>query len=349
MKYLRLLLIPLLLLTVVTASAQKHKKKKKKKKIPKNIELIQSKFSLMPIYVNEYSYLNIKSREYDNAGEMKYKPNVVGSVGGKITIKNFTLAYVHALPQPESFGKTKATNLVFNLQRRTFGLQFFWIRYHGLYLDTLDRYGIFDDMYKKGIDDAFVIRPDLKLNNIGFTTNFIVNQSFSLNAAFEQTERQKQSAGSFMFLMGANYNSIENNIGESLIIPSQQPFFPRTSDLYSLKSISFKIAPGIGYAFIIKKYFSIATTLQGGPNFQFKWFKIDTSDRTHFSPWLSLYYGGKIALGYNAKRFMFNLVYSRSQDIIGFRKYFRDNDYDCKTNFNYYREFFKVSVGFRII
>lgn len=303
----------------------------------------------MPIYVNEYSYLNIKSRKYDDAQEMKYKPNIVGSVGGKITIKNFTLAYVHALPQPEEFGTTKATNLIFNLQRRTFGLQFFWIRYKGLYLDTLDRYGIFDDMYKKGVDNAFVIRPDIKLNNIGFSTNFIVNQSFSLNAAFEQTERQKKSAGSFMFLMGANYNSIENNIGESLVLPSQQRYFPRTTDLYSLKSISFKVAPGIGYAFIIKKYFSLATTLQGGPNFQFKWFRIDTSNRTHFSPWLSLYYGGRIAFGYNGKSFMFNLVYSRSQDIIGFRKYFFNEIYDCKTNFKYYREFFKLSLGFRIL
>lgn len=347
MKIFRYILIFLTLFLVLSASAQK-KKHKKKKRIPKNIELITSKFSLMPIYVNEYSYLHIKSREYDNAGNMKYKPNIIGSVGAKLTIKNFTLAYVHALPQPEEFGKTKATNLIFNLQRRTLGLQFFWIRYKGLYLDTLDRYGIFDDMKKQGIDSAFVIRPDMKLNNIGFQTNFIANKNFSLNAAFEQTERQKKRAGSFMFLLGANYNSVSNNFGESLIIPSQQDFYPRTSNLYSLKSFSFKVAPGVGYSFVIKKYFNISATLHAGPNFQFKWFKLTNYDRTKFSPWLSFYYGAKAAIGYNGENFMFNIVYSRSQDIIGFNKSFKDNDYDCKTNFNYYREFFKLSVGFRV-
>jgi len=348
MKVFRVTLVIFLIIIVTIASAQQSKKKKKAKKVPPNIELITSKFSFMPIYVNEYSYLQIKSRKYFNTVDMKYKPNIIGSVGGKLTIKNFTLVYVHALLQPKEFGKTKATNLIFNLQRRLLGLQFFWIQYNGLYLDTLDRYGIFDDMRKQGIDSAFVLRPDMKLNNIGFQTNLIANKDFSLNAAFEQTERQKKRAGSFMFLMGANYNSIGNNKGESLIIPSQELFFPRTYNLYSLKSISFKFAPGYGYSFVIKKYFNISATLHTGPNFQFKWFKLNNYDRTKFSPWLSFYYGAKAAIGYNGENFMFNIVYSRSQDIIGFNKSFKDNNYDCKTNFNYYREFLKLSVGFRI-
>ncbi|NPA44772.1 MAG: DUF4421 domain-containing protein [Chlorobi bacterium] len=345
MKYSKFLLITLLsLLIVSTVSAQK-----KKKKIPKNIELIDSKFTFTPIYVNEYSYLKIKSRAYDEAMEMKYKPNTAGYIGGKIQIKNFTAVYIHSLPQPEEFGNTKTINLVFNLQRRNFGLQFFWLRYSGLYIDTLDRYGVFDDLYQKEFDDAFIIRPDIKLNNIGFQTNFIANKNFSLNAAFNQTERQKQTAGSFMLLMGANYTSISNNEDESLILESQQQYFPRISDLYSLKSISFKVAPGIGYSFIIKKYFNLSATIQAGPNFQSKWYRINTSDRAHFSPWLSFYYEGKVAIGYNGKYFMTNLVYSISQDVIGFRKDISDSEYDCRTNFNFYREFLKLSVGFRIL
>ena len=345
--YKNLFVVLLILLTVLNVSAQRKQKKKKEKKIPKNIEVIESKFSLAPIYVNEYSYLLIKSRGSDDAGSMKYKPNIIGSVGGRLTIKNFTISYVHALSQPKEFGETKATNLVFNFQKRIFGMQFYWTHYDGLYLDTLDRYGIFDDMYKEGIDSAYIIRPDIKFNNIGFQTHFVFTKSYSINAAFAQTERQKKTAGSFMMLVGANYMGVKNEQGNSLILDSYQDYYPRTKDMYNLGTVSIKVAPGIGYSFIIKKYFSLSLMTLGGMNFQFKWYKLDGYSRARFGPWISLYYIGKIALGYNGKIFFANLVYSNSQDIIGFKSSY--DPYNCTTNFKFYREFFKVTAGFRIL
>jgi hypothetical protein len=228
MNYKYSLVILLSFLVIFGASAQKkNKKKKKKKEVPENIEIIESKFSFAPIYVNEYSYLSIKNRKIDDAGEMKYKPNIIGSVGGKMTIKNFTISYVRALPQPEEFGKTEARNFVFNFQKRIFGIQLYWTQYKGVYLDTLDRYGIFDDMYKKGIDKAYILRPDINIDNIGFQMYFTTTKSFSINAAFEQTERQKKTAGSFLMLVGANYTRVRNEKGKSLILSSQQEYFPR--------------------------------------------------------------------------------------------------------------------------
>jgi len=324
-----------------------QKKKKKKKKVPENIEVIESKFSFSPIYVNEYSYLSIKNRKIDGAGEMKYKPNIVGSVGAKMSIKNFTISYVRALPQPEEYGKTDARNFVFNFQKRLFGVQLYWTQYKGVYLDTLDRYGIFDDMYKSGVDDAYVLRPDIKIDNIGFQMYFTTTKSFSINAAFEQTERQKKTAGSFLMLVGANYMGVHNDKGNSLILSSQQDYFPKTKDLYNLGALSIKIAPGIGYSFIIKKYFTVATILDGGLNFQFKWYNLETTNRTHMGPWASFYYQARIALGYNGKRFFTNLVYSNSQDIIGFVSSYKP--YDCTANFKFYREFLKITAGFRIL
>ncbi len=347
MYYKYLIIILLVFLVVFSVEARDKKKKKKKKEVPENIDVIESKFSLAPIYVNEFSYLLIKNRNLEQAGQMKYKPNIIGSVGAKMTIKNFTISYVHALPQPEEFGKTKAKNFVFNYQRRLFGVQFYWTQYDGVYLDTLDRYGIFDDMYKKGLDNAYVLRPDIKINNIGFQMYFTTTKSFSINAAFEQTERQKKTAGSFLMLVGANYMSVSNDKGKSLILSSQEKYFPKTKDLYSLGTVSIKVAPGIGYSFIFKKYYSLSTILDGGLNFQFKWYDLDISNRTHFSPWASFYYQARLALGYNGERFFANLVYSNSQDIIGFRD--SDKPHDCSANFKFYREFFKVTAGFRIL
>ena len=117
-------------------------------------------------------------------------------------------------------------------------MQLYWTQYKGLYLDTLDRFGIFDDMYKQGVDDAYIIRPDVSFNNIGFETHFTVTKSYSINAAFEQTERQKKTAGSFLMLFGANYTGVKSEKGNSLILESQQEFFPRTKDLYNLSTLS---------------------------------------------------------------------------------------------------------------
>ena len=344
--YKYLFTIVLAIFIVFNSNAQK-KKKRKEKKVPQNIEVIKSKFSFAPIYVNEYSYLLIKSRKNDAAGFMKYKPNIIGSVGAKMTIKNATISYVHALPQPKEFGKTKATNLVFNFQKRVFGMKFYWTHYDGLYLDTLDRYGIFDDMKKQGIDSAYIIRPDIKFNNIGFQTHFVFTKSYSINAAFEQTERQKETAGSFMFLVGANYMGVRNDKGNSLILSSEYDYYPRTRDIYNLSTVSVKVAPGIGYSFIFKRYLSLSVMLLGGTNFQFKWYDLNGYSRTRFGPWASFYYTGNVALGYNGKIFFANLVYSNSQDIIGFRASY--TPFDCETNFKFYREFFKVTAGFRIL
>ena len=347
MKIYKFLLLTISVFLALNLSAQK-KRKKKHKKIPKNIELIKSTFSFSPFYVNEYSYLNISSRKYVEGGEMRYKPNIIGSVGAKMKIKNFTLSYAYALPQPEKFGKTKALNFVFNFQKRIFGMQLYFIHYNGLYLDTLDRYGIFDDMYKREIDNSFILRPDIKFNNVGFQTHFVMTKSFSINAAFEQTERQKKSAGSFMIMLGANFMGVTNDENMSLILPSRQKFFPRTSNVYKTRNVSVKVAPGIGYSFIMAKYFSLSAILLAGPNMQLKWYNVRDSKIMRWGPWASLYYGGKMAFGYNGKVFHFNLVYSVSQDIIGFRRLYVLDDYDCKTNFQFFREYLKLTVGFRI-
>ena len=331
----------------VSAQEKSAPKKKKQKKIPENIEFINSKFSFSPIYLDEYSYFQIRSRKNDEAGEMNYKPNITGSIGAKIGFKKFSVSYLYALPQSEDFGKTQSTNLIFNYQKRVFGLQLYWIRYNGLYIDTLNRYKLYNDMYAHGVDSAFIIRDDIKLNNIGFKNYFIFRKKFSVNAAFEQNERQKKTAGSFVLMYGANYTNIENNKGKSLILPSQKDYYPRVYDIYKLNTLAFKIAPGIGYSFIIKRNFNFSFILLAGPDIQYRWYKLDNYNRTRFGPWISLYYEGKTAIGYNGKIFTFNLIYGINHDVIGFKKTYRDQN-DCTTGFYLFREYIKLTFGIRI-
>jgi hypothetical protein len=343
----RLSVFLLLVFLAISVNAQKKGKPKKTKKIPENIEEIKCKFSLSPIYANEYSFFKIKSRQNKNADEMIYRPNILGSVGAKMTIKSFSFTYMRALPQPELLGNTKSTSYIFNLQKRTFGMKLYWMQYEGLYLDKLNRSHLYSEL-DNGIDSNIILRPDIKMDNIGFQNYFTFLKSFSVNAAFEQTERQKKTAGSFVLMYGANYLGVSNQQGNSLILPSQKDYYPRVYDLYKLNAISFKIDPGIGYSFIIKRYFSFTFLLLGGSNIQHKWYHLDGKTRTRWGPWISLNYEARAAVGYNGKHLLFNLVYSRSQDITGFKTTYDDKPYDCTTNFNFFREFIKFTAGFRI-
>lgn len=325
-----------------------EKVNQKKKKLPKNIEAIDSKFSFSPIFYSEYSFFQIKSRKNAAAGEMKYKPNIIESVGAKVGIKNISFSYLHAIKLSEQLGKTKSTNLVFNFQRRIFGMQLFWINYQGLYIDTLDRYRFYNDMYINRIDSAIIIRPDIKFNNIGFKNYFVFRKSFSVNAAVEQTERQKKTAGSFMLTYGGNFINVENSKDQSLILLSQKDYFPKTYDIYKLNAIAFKIAPGIGYSFIMRKYFNLSFIFLAGPSLQFKWYSLENSNMPKFGRWVSVYYEGKAAFGYNGRVFMANIIYARSQDVLGFNKSYKNKEYNCKTNYDFFRESLKLSIGFRI-
>ena len=75
---------------------------------------------------------------------------------------------------------------------------------------------------------------------------------------------------------------------------------------------------------------------------------IINSNFKKYRPWLTFNYGVKTAIGYNGENITANLIYSRNQDIIGFNRIYLDNEYNSKTNFKFFREFLKISVGFRI-
>jgi len=303
------------------------KNKKKENKTPKNIEAIDSKFSIAPFYVNEYSFISIDSRLSDREA-IYYKPNVIGSIGAKIGIKKFSIAYAFKLPQPEKYGKTNLTNLVLNLQRRIFGISLYYIRYKGLFLKNPEDFDL------KYTDETYPIRPDISLTTFGFQTHFVFTKSFSINAAFQQNERQKKTAGSFMIMFGDRFSKLLSD--SSLIVPSEQEYYDIANNITRLNLNTIFIAPGAGYSFIFKHNISFTTILLTGIGFQMKFYNSGNSNK--FGLRLPLHLSSKSALGYNGKTFFFNLIYQIELNNIKF----------TDSKFTLFSNAFKVSVGFRI-
>lgn len=303
------------------------KKDKKQKKIPENIEPINSKFSFAPFYVNEYSFLSVGSQNHESE-DIYYKPNIKGSLGAKVGIKNINISYAFKLPQTSTYGNTQLTNLVFNFQKRIFGFSLYYIRYKGLYLKNPDDFGIEYD------DDNYPTRPDIKLTTLGFQTHFIFTKSFSINAAFQQNERQKKTAGSFMIMLGDRFTRLE--MDSSLIVESERNLYDETNNLNNLSLNTLKIAPGVGYSFIFKHNISFSTILLTGFGFQMKFYQI--SEKNKFGLQLPFYVSSKSALGYNGKYVFCNLIYNIELNKIKF----------SDSKFTLFANFFKLSLGFRI-
>jgi len=303
----------------------KKKKKEKKKKLPHNIEAIESKFMFRPFYTTQFTKLSISPRAFENANNIIYKPNVFGSVGFETSIKKIKFAYAFKLnPLNKSFGKTDYKNINIGIQTRIVGLKFSFLKYKSFYLKNTDDFGITNNY----------IRPDINIYSVGFSVDFVMTKSFSINAAFAQSERQKKSAGSFMIMLGDRYTFFDSD--SSIILPQEASKYDRIKDIRKAKSNTLLIAPGVGYSIIFKR-FNFTPILLAGTGPQIKMY--DYTGSNAFSFRLPIYFLYKNAFGYNGEKFFFNLIYSYDLNNLRFKD----------SNVNLSIIYWKISAGFRII
>ena len=328
---------PIILIVILSLSlvlqAQNNTQSKDKssnketKKLPDNIEAIHSKFSFAPFYVNEYSFISIDSRKYDRPA-IYYKPNVIGSLGATVGIKNFSFSYAFNLPRPSLYGKTNFTQFILNFQKRIIGLSLYFLKYKGLYLKNPEDFGIHYS------NQDYPIRPDIRLLSFGFKTHFVFTKSFSINAAFKQNERQKKTAGSFMIMFGDQF--IKLTADSSLIVPSEQSYYEVADKVKDLNLNTFYVAPGAGYTFVFKHHISFTTILLTGVGFQMKFYKMGTDNK--FGLRLPLHLSSRSALGYNGEKWFANLIYRIELNNIKF----------TDSKFTLFANAFRISLGYRI-
>ena len=312
--------------TTFAFNVNKKKKKEKKKKLPHNIEAIESRFMFSPNYSSQFTKLVISPRAFDNQNKIIYKPNVFGSIGFSTSIKKFKFAYAFKLnPLNKNLGNTNYKNINLGIQTRIVGLNFFYLRYNGFYLQNKNDFNNITQNY---------IRPDIKINTIGLSADFVMTKSFSINAAFSQNERQKKSAGSFMIMISDRYTFFDSD--SSIILQQEALNYDRTRYINNVKSNTLLIAPGFGYS-IIYKHFNFTPIILAGIGNQIKLYHYNKENSYSFR--FPLYFLYKNAIGYNGKKFFFNIIYS--YDLNNLR--FKDSNVNLKIIY------WKLNLGFRII
>lgn len=195
----------------------------------------------------KYTTMNItsSSRNYS----LRYRPNKTFSAGLGASYRFATLNLTFGILQPqENRGRTRDFDLQIHKYGRKFTTDLLLQMYKGFYLS---------DRSFSLPDEDFYVRPDLSVNAIGGTFQYIVNhRKFSYRAVFQQTEFQKRSAGSFLLGFELYVGRFK---GDSSLIPRKAIVDAPSEEINKMRFLEFGPNGGYAYTWVYKNLFLMAS------------------------------------------------------------------------------------------
>ncbi len=218
----------------------------------------------------------------------EYEPNTTRNIGIGASYNWLTLnlAYGFGFLNPDrGEGETRYLDLQSHLYLGKFNIDLFGQFYKGYYLNnSQDPQG---DTY---------VRPDLKVTELGTSVQYVFNhRKFSFKAAFQNTEYQKKSAGSWLLGWDVFYGNVR---ADSSLIPGYLEL--EGADYDQLKFIKTGPVGGYAYTLVINRSVYITGSAYLALNTGVYSLKSETID-IH-EPYVSLDYGLRLAAGYNSHR-----------------------------------------------
>ncbi len=274
----------------------------------------QNKDSIRAIYIERFPdhffiWPLIKSRttqfeiqQINNAGsKLTYKPNNAVGLGFGLYVFEIGVEITFAVPiaaeREALFGRTKATDLQINLLGKTWGLDVFYQNYNGFYVN--------DSNVTIGEGLPYPQRPDINTRNLGINGLYSFNKKFSLRSAYNFSERQRRSAGSFILTGTMNFYSVN---GDSAIYSKKYySQFGAATAFTELGMNTFSISPGYTYTFVVRNFF-VNGSISVGPALH--WVNYQVVSKEISSSLLNSFVDLRLGIGYNGKRFFtgFNFV-----------------------------------------
>ncbi|MDR1172314.1 MAG: DUF4421 domain-containing protein [Bacteroidales bacterium] len=195
-----------------------------------------------------YSYYQytMLTHEIDNKKSIGYKPNSPAGMGVSFAYNSFSVSGGMSFDfmRDKTRGKTKAIDFQYHYYGRKFIFDLFLQNYKGFYTGDNNKEPV---MY-----------PDIRLAQYGLYGQYIFNyKKFSHRAAFNQSERQLKSVGSFQLGGGFYCNRVSSD--SSLVMYGKN----------DLNNYQLSISGGYAYIWVIKRNYHISTGMAFGFNFGF--------------------------------------------------------------------------------
>ena len=216
----------------------------------------ESIFTFRPFLVRESFRFDIFTDNRET--KISYEPNVQWKYGASMTIYDFGFYFVTDTNRSDwkkdedEYGKTESMDLLLHYYTKGFGIDLFYQRYKGFYISNPeDHFSTWND------GDPYPQLPDMKSQSGGINFYYQIpifgfGKYFSLEAAFDQTERQKKSTGSFMIMASAYYLGIDNS--SSIIPPESEDDYDELRGLEAGKFYTLSLSPGFAYSLVLWKF-----------------------------------------------------------------------------------------------
>ncbi len=286
-------------------------------------------FFLYPVLKQRSLSFELEKEKGGN-GLVTYKPNNAFSFGLGMYLFEFGFELAFAVPLEQKsidrYGKAKARDIQFNLLGKKWGLDAFYQKYRGFY--------VIDSKVDVPGDQPFPQRPDIATRNIGLTGSYIFNnQRFSFRSAYNFSERQMFSKGSF--LVFSSLSSFKLDADSSILNDTQRVAFGDGLAFTDLRFTSFSLAPGYTYSLVFKSFFLNGTLAVGPAHNWINYSLEDAGDKSETT--LNSFVAARISIGYNGERLFGGVSFVTQGSNVKFDD----------TRFSNNNASFKILIGYR--
>jgi hypothetical protein len=275
--------------------------------------------------------LNFELAKTDGSSVLTFKPNNAYSLGLGLYVFEVGLELAFAIPLNEQsiqrYGESVTRDIHVNLLSKRWGVDAFFQRYSGFYL--------VDKEHEPLATEPFPQRADIGTRNFGATGHYIFNnQKFSFRAAYNFSERQLLSRGSF--LLFAAVNTFRVSADSSIVSENRRVAFGPDVQFTRLRYTTFSIAPGYTYSLTYHNFF-LNTTLTWGPAHHWVQYNLEASSSERYDIAINSFLGARVAIGYNGYRIFGGISFISQGSAIRFED----------VSFSNNNSSFKVLVGYR--
>ncbi|MGE4132253.1 MAG: DUF4421 family protein [Bdellovibrionales bacterium] len=245
-----------------------------------------------------------------------YVPNFAPRLGPKVTYKDFGAMVTFGLPLPgvekKRRGQSSLTSVVFGSYWRGDALDIYYQNIKGFYVASP-----FTELsFNK--PERYPQLPDARVLNFGLNWYHVKNpRQYSLKAAFDLSEKQLKSGGSWVY--NPFYNHLEISVGNEFIPGIDNDALVELPNLASARSDTVGMTMGYGQTWIHQRLF--ASALGGlGPALQYQQFSRADGNNTQklgFSAKLNI----NLSAGWNSEdyflggKFLLDTLWSQISDV----------------------------------
>lgn len=264
--------------------------------------------------INKYSNFNFKEGGHKNDSVLKYSPNGNFNLGAGFSYKwlgigaAFNLGFVNN--DNDLKGETTSLDLQVDLYSKRYFFNGNLQYYSGYYWQNPNVF--YPDW---NINDSLVVRPDITTVTAGVNGIYIFNhERFAFKAAYQYTERQIKSAGSMLLGMRFSIYSID---ADSSFIPTHlHEFYPNSTNIGGLSSLSLGASFGYTHTFILGKYGFVNGLLMTGLNSQVISTRDLNDDELESAAKMSSNFTLRLALGVNKPNVYYGMNFTGDSFLI---------------------------------